>query len=83
MSLYLWKQRRIHEQLLQEGDLVPYQHKEEIQGSWTIFNKEPKLEPEIEEFLASLSLNLHSSCISKYDETIPDIYIADDEDNLE
>ena len=48
MILYLWKQRRIHEQFLQEGDLVPYQHKEEFQDSWTIFNKEPKLEPKIE-----------------------------------
>ena len=45
--------------------------------------EEPKLEPEIEEFLASLSLDLDSSCILEYDETIPDIYIVDDEENPE
>ena len=71
----------IHEQLLQEEDLVPYQHKKEIQYPQTIFNKEAKLEPKIEEFLASLSLDLDSLCISESDETIPDIYIADDEEN--
>ena len=81
MSMYLWKQRRIHKQLLQEEDLVPYQHKEEIQDSWTISNDEQKQEPEIEEFLASLSPDLDSSYISVYDETIPNIYITNDEEN--
>ena len=80
MSLYLWKQRRIHEHLLQEEDLVPYQHKKEIQDSWTISNEEQKLDPKIEEFLASLSPYLDSSYISEYNETISDIYITNDEE---
>ena len=81
MSLYLWKQQRIHEQLLQEDNLVPYQHKKEIQDWWTISNEERNLELEIEESLASLSPDLDSSYILEYDETILDIYITNDEEN--
>jgi hypothetical protein len=72
MSLYLWKQRRIHEQFPQEdlevSSSFPCQHEEEIKESWTISNEEQTLEPEIKEFLASLSLDPDPLCTQEYDD---------------
>jgi hypothetical protein len=74
MSLYLWKQRRIHEQFPQEdlevSSSYPCQHEEEIKESWKISNEEQTLEPEIKEFLASLSLDPDPLYTQEIDETL-------------
>jgi hypothetical protein len=78
MSLYLWKQRRIHEQFPQEdlevSSSYPRQHEEEIKESWTITNEEQTLEPEIEEFLASLSLDPDPLYTQEIDETSKELH---------
>ena len=49
----------------------PYQHEE----SWPTYKGEKTLEPEIEEFLASMSRDLDLLCIQKIDEiTSGEIY---------